>query len=172
MNNRYYAGIGSRQTPTPVLHQMHRLAEVLEEVGYTLRSGHAHGADQAFATAVTRKQIMLPWEGYNGARSDQKIWFVGANPYTERVAAAFHPAWHNCTPGARKLHARNTAILAGLQPGDATVEFIICWTKDGKDSGGTGQAIRIAEAHHIPVFNLFDLQAENQISDHLRSQGL
>lgn len=30
----------------------------------------------------------------------------------------------------------------------------ICVDKDGKANGGTGQAIRIAEYYNIPVFNL------------------
>lgn len=34
------------------------------------------------------------------------------------------------------------------------VEFVLCWTKDGKASGGTGQAMRIAKDKNIPIFNL------------------
>jgi len=29
----------------------------------------------------------------------------------------------------------------------------LCWTKNGKSSGGTGQAIRIANDYKIPVFD-------------------
>jgi hypothetical protein len=32
--------------------------------------------------------------------------------------------------------------------------MIVCWTSDGKPSGGTGQAIRIAEYYRIPILNL------------------
>ena len=32
--------------------------------------------------------------------------------------------------------------------------FVLCWTPYGAAAGGTGQALRIAEHHHIPVFNL------------------
>jgi hypothetical protein len=31
--------------------------------------------------------------------------------------------------------------------------FVVCWTADGRATGGTGQAIRIAEAYAVPVFN-------------------
>ncbi|GAG46694.1 unnamed protein product, partial [marine sediment metagenome] len=34
------------------------------------------------------------------------------------------------------------------------VDFIICWTPGGREVGGTAQAIRIAKANHIKVFNL------------------
>ena len=43
-------------------------------------------------------------------------------------------------------------------------DFVICWTKDGKDTGGTGQAMRIATYYWIPVYNLFypeDLKYED-----------
>lgn len=34
--------------------------------------------------------------------------------------------------------------------------FVVCWTSDGKDSGGTGQALRIARDRNIPVYNLYN----------------
>lgn len=39
---------------------------------------------------------------------------------------------------------------------DKPVEFVVCWTKNGKDIGGTGAAIRCALDHGIPVYNLFN----------------
>ncbi|HRY03076.1 MAG TPA: hypothetical protein P5256_08115, partial [Beijerinckiaceae bacterium] len=36
--------------------------------------------------------------------------------------------------------------------------FVICWTKDARGGGGTGQAIRLARAHGVPVFDLADPQ--------------
>jgi hypothetical protein len=32
-------------------------------------------------------------------------------------------------------------------------KFIICWTKNGKGQGGTGQALRIAKEYGIPIFD-------------------
>lgn len=29
----------------------------------------------------------------------------------------------------------------------------ICWTKNGSGQGGTGQALRIAKAYNIPIFD-------------------
>ncbi len=33
-------------------------------------------------------------------------------------------------------------------------DFIICWTKNGKGLGGTGQALRIAKEYNIPIFDI------------------
>jgi hypothetical protein len=70
-------------------------------------------------------------------------------------AAKYHPAWHKCSYDVQRLHARNSLIMLGWQLNEP-VDFVICWTKDGKASGGTGQALRIAEAYNIPIFNMHD----------------
>jgi hypothetical protein len=33
-------------------------------------------------------------------------------------------------------------------------KFVICWTLEGKEIGGTSQAIRIAKDFSIPIYNL------------------
>lgn len=40
-------------------------------------------------------------------------------------------------------------------------KFLVCWTTNGQDVGGTRTAIVVAKMHSIPVFNLFktDVQA-------------
>ena len=49
--------------------------------------------------------------------------------------------------------ARNALQVLGTD-GQTPVDFIMCWTPNGSGSGGTGQAIRIARALNIPVFDL------------------
>jgi hypothetical protein len=41
---KYYAGIGSRETPKDILDLISKIAIKLESLGYTLRSGGADGA--------------------------------------------------------------------------------------------------------------------------------
>ena len=45
--SKIYTGIGSRETPEEVLKDMKKLGYILAENGWSLRSGHAPGADQA-----------------------------------------------------------------------------------------------------------------------------
>lgn len=54
--------------------------------------------------------------------------------------------------GAKKLQARNSHQVLGLDLNTPS-DFIICWTKGGKGIGGTGQALRIAKAYNIPIFD-------------------
>lgn len=69
------------------------------------------------------------------------------------LAAKFHPAWNRCSPAAKKLHARNGFIVLGPNLNDP-VKLVVAWTPGGLGGGGTGQALRIAQAYGIPVVDL------------------
>jgi hypothetical protein len=149
--NKYYAGIGSRETPYSLEPIIKDIVERCEYLGYTLRSGGAAGADSMFSNYTTRKNIYLPWSNYNGNRKT-----IDTDKYLEEalgIAAMFHPNWDACSDGAKLLHSRNSHIILGtdlLKP----VDFVVCWTKNGKIQGGTGLAMRIANNYNIPIYNL------------------
>ena len=148
----YYAGIGSRETPINIIHLFKKVAYYLSVKEYILRSGGAKGADKAFEIGCDnhngKKEIYLPWKGFEGSDSNLIVRDVKAF----EIAEKFHPYWHNLSDGARKLQARNSHQVLGLDL-NTPVNFLICWTKNGKGQGGTGQAIRIAKAYDIPIFD-------------------
>lgn len=147
--SKVYAGIGSRETPSSVCALMTRIAEALQQAGWTLRSGAAQGADAAFeAGAGSAKEIWVPWRGFQGHPST-----LVPSPEAFRLAAEHHPAWHACSAGAKALHARNGHQVMGADL-CSPVAFVAAWTHNGSGQGGTGQAIRIARAHGIPIFDL------------------
>lgn len=143
-----YAGIGSRETPTPVLKAMTHVARSLAALGYTLRSGGADGADRAFEAGASLKEIFL-------ARH--------ATPAAIETVARFHPAPHRLSVFAEKLRARNAMILLGANL-DSPVRFVVCWTPRGEITGGTGQGLRIARHYKIPVVNMFFADWESRIA--------
>lgn len=163
--SRTYAGIGSRRTPQEALRLMRKTASRLEELGYTLRSGAADGADAAFEAGVKeRKEIFLPFKGFNNHPSAYDTPSSGA----AEIAKLIHPAWGALSETARKLQARNSHQILGADL-RTPVEFVVCWTPNGeeteadrtRDTGGTGQAISLASRWRIPVFNL---QREDALS--------
>lgn len=160
----FYAGIGSRETPPHMLQAMTQIGNHLAQAGLVLRSGGAHGADQAFEQGCTQangeKQIFIPWAGFCG-RESQPNTFIGASPEALALTEKFHPNWAACSQGARTLHARNAHQVLGKYL-DEHAKFVICWIKGGTGAGGTGQAIRIAKAFNISVF---DLGRENVLAD-------
>lgn len=146
----FYTGIGSRATPDEVLAKMTQIAQAFARKGWVLRSGGAKGADSAFeAGAGERKEIFLPWPGFNGRQSS----FSRPSAAALEMAAQLHPAWERCSQGARKLHARNTHQILGYDLKSPT-SLVVCWTEGGGLKGGTAQAIRLATLYSIPVFNL------------------
>jgi hypothetical protein len=154
----FYTGIGSRATPPVVCTLMSALAGSLEHNGYTLRSGGAEGADLAFERGVeapTKAEIYLPWKGFNGNKSKLSIDRMPDRIVmkAKEIAAAHHPAWHRCSDAARKFHTRNVMQMLGAEL-HLPSKFVVCWTKSGKAEGGTGLALRIAETHSIPIYNL------------------
>ncbi len=156
MKNFTYAGIGARATPRPVLANMTAIANWLAREGWLLATGGANGADAAFARGTPNgsRSLYLPWDGFNGHRGPHcHAPGPGELAAWTEAARQAHPAWDRCSIAVRKLHARNAAVLLG--PGlDSPVAAVVAWTPGGAVTGGTGLALRIADAHGIPAFNL------------------
>lgn len=165
-SSRYYAGIGSRETPETVLDLMTKVSTKLENEGWVLRSGGADGADSAFEMGVSspeNKQIFIPSTYFNGRSNRHPGCYYAcdfpAYPEARESVSKFHPAPERLSEYAYKLMARNAMQVLG--PDLAThSRFVVAWTKGGKVSGGTGQALRIANHYHIPIFNLGNKELE------------
>ena len=138
---------------------MNQVARYLEAEGWILRSGAAIGADTAFEEDIhdEAKEIYLPWRGYNDHPSELHPKNYPFSQQEQDFTAWFHPAWNRCSPSARLLHCRNTRIMLGCEAIHGyevrPSRFLVCWTYGGQPTGGTGQALRIASHHGIPIIN-------------------
>ena len=155
---KIYAGIGSRQTPKNILSQMREVAKELQDMGYTLRSGDAKGADSAFAAgAGQRKQIFTSRD---------------ATDVTRSIAKEIHPLGQKLTlRQGLNLHARNTNQIFGRDL-DTPADFVLAWTPGGKKTGGTAQALEMAEHKGIPIINLADPKWRSQLSKVIGDQEM
>ena len=153
---KFYTGVGSRETPLELKEFIFSIVKKLAESGWTLRTGGATGADSFFLESAQISsspfELYLPWPGYNGHKTAT---LLRPAPKSFTKTAPHHPAWAHLKPAVRQLHARNAHCVLGS---DCTLpsSFILCWTKDAKGEGGTGQAIRIAKAYSIPIFDSAD----------------
>lgn len=166
----YYAGIGSRATPKEVMKEMTLLAKHLGRLGMVLRSGGADGADGAFETGCDSvsgpKEIFLPWQNFN--KNSSPNFEIPELAYD--ISAKYHPSWVRLKTPTRRLMARNAQQVLGKDL-DSPSSFVICWTPDGcahhdtrtQETGGTGQAISIASAYNIPVYNLENKQSYDEM---------
>lgn len=152
MTKKAYAGIGSRETPVPICDQMTRIAQYLARNGYTLYSGGAERADDAFIKGTNDRIVFTPNRIYRG--------YVGQTPeqLAFRIAKAHHPAWHKLSDFSTKLMARNSHIILGPDL-KSHVRFVVAYApvnEKGEPQGGTAQGLRIAKAYKIPAFNFND----------------
>ena len=152
---KYYAGIGSRETPPEVLERMEKIGGFLARKGYTLRSGGARGADTAFE------------RGADFAKGPKEVW----NPRDENI---FPHLWATEKASATcwefplermksftiQLITRNMYQIFGDDEKDLKpVDFVIYYSpadpsQKGRESGGTRYAVRAALEENIPCFNL------------------
>jgi hypothetical protein len=148
-------GIGSRATPTEIIDKQIEIAEELAKEGWTLRSGGADGSDAAFETGFKRvngtMEIYLPWKKFN--KNTSSLYLVSDDAKT--IAERIHPAWNACSHGARLLHGRNVYQVLGLTL-NIPSNLVICWTMDGKISGGTRTALMLARENDVPIINMAD----------------
>jgi hypothetical protein len=160
---KYYAGIGSRETPAQVCRLMTHIAVRLYQKGWTCRTGGADGADLAFENGAAPKvEVYVPWQYFNG-RPHGIV--CGEDLFLRDVALRHHPRWSSLREPVRKLMTRNSAQIIGHCFGDPVSEFVICWTPKGKVGGGTGQAIRVARSYGVPVYNLFNYDDREKVRE-------
>lgn len=164
----FYTGIGSRETPIDVLNTFINIGRYLGGIGYTLRSGGADGADTAFEIGCDqsqgKKEIYIPWYRFNNSTS--MLFNISQEAF--EMASLIHPSWERLSDGAKKLHARNCSQILG-QDLKTPTKFVVCYTKDGKGGGGTGQAIRLARQYNIPIFDVGAYSSINQFKRELFS---
>ena len=136
-----------------------------------LRSGGADGADSAFEKGALKAghimEIYLPWPGFQGRYDYCDINAMYAHPDAHKIASQYHPKWNMLKRGAQALHSRNVCQILGKNLKTPS-KFVICYTPNGSGSGGTGQALRMARAYGIPVFDL-GLYADYSDTDRIYS---
>ena len=152
-----YAGGGARHAPIPVLRRMTRIAQRLEARGYVLRTGGGNDTDSALEAGCARKEVFLPWPGFNGRASA----FDSVSEEALAVACAAHPAFHMLMAEAQLLAGRESYRVLGADL-RTPADFLVCWTPDGAQSeaeigrktGEAALAIALADRWAVPVFNL------------------
>jgi len=167
-----FAGIGSRDLPQEKYNLLYSTCASLATYGFTLRSGGANGSDTACekgcGSQYGKKEIFYAHSATGDAGAD-------------KLVELFHPAPDKLVGYTRLLMARNGYQVLGKNL-DSKSLFVLCYTNDGApfstdwrqstrfSTGGTGQAIRLAIASHIPVFNIHN-NATEELAQFLHAQS-
>lgn len=171
--SKYYAGIGSRETPPGIEPMIEEISKILLKYEYKLRSGGAPGADSMFEKHfLGEKEIYLPWKFFNNNTSDYYLDNLDVDKISKarEIAKNHHPRWSQLSEAAKKLMTRNTFQVLGYNLNEP-VSMVICWTKHGTINGGTGQAMRIAKEMSIPIYNLYDNDCLHKIKIHIATEN-
>lgn len=178
--SKVYTGIGSRKTPLDIQQLMEAYANHLAVNGWTLRSGGAEGADQAFQRGVHGgpKEIYVPWDGFNNFTHDPANGFFATKRFSnwveaQKIASNNHPAWHKCGDGVRTLHTRNVYQVLGRDL-DSPTHMVVYYSEvnsKGNPKGGTAMAVNIAKQCGVPTCNLY-FEKNRQIVTNIIHEGL
>ena len=148
------ACIGSREISAGVRRAVWNIGRLLALAGHDVVSGNARGADQAFASGVNfvdrrKLGLCLPWAGYEqrAIRRGNRVMVAHEGRY-RRIAAEHHPSWEELGAGARRLMARNVAIVE-------RADLVIAYPSIHKPwGGGTGFGMELARSHGTSVVDL------------------
>lgn len=165
-----YTGVGSRNTPGPRCRLMSFVAQYLAQLGWTLRSGGADGADWAFEDGALRVletrhspqlEIYLPWAGFGGRHDvpcDRMIDALPNHEVAKLIAKKIHPAKDRLKPSHLNLHGRNAYQILGVELADPSDYVLYYAEPDDKGSvkGGTRTAVELGRLLNIPEINLYD----------------
>jgi hypothetical protein len=151
---RTYSGIGARKSPPDILRLMADAASALARQGYTLRTGGAEGADEAFREGAVEAggivELYLPWPGFN---CHDRAELQHPSKRALEIAEAHHPRFRELPAKHQALIGRNSHIVVGANC-DAPSTFALLWTPGGATVGGTGHGIRLCLGYRVPIFNL------------------
>ena len=167
------AGIGSRQTPTPVLRVFESFAKMASPKVW-FRSGHADGADYAFEKGAKEKCLVyLPWKGFNSECPllGQASSLDRLDAEAFRIVLQHEPYAADVSRAIQLLKCRNVFQILG-QDLKTLSDLVICWTPNGETVGGTGLALKIARDHYIPVINVgaFEDISEQALCDFVKKE--
>lgn len=182
---KYYAGIGSRETPQDILLLMTEIAIYLRKKDWILRSGHASGADWAFEQgAKESSHIFVPWKGFRTKpyKEDTGDLILGKEiiqseetlltNYNYLIKLGIRYSNNNKITASKLLHGRNVNQILGLQ-GENKSSFTICWCPEINNipQGGTATTVLLAQHYKIPIFNLWNTEDLNRIQQKLTQEN-
>ena len=141
-----FAIIGTRRPTAEAAGLCRKISAAFRDAGWELVTGNADGIDGIARdtwneTYPERVTLVLPWAGYNRDKIHpaNKIVVFNGQPDWLLSVKLYHPAYARLSEAEVKLHARNYGIVV-------SADVVIAFPKDGTESGGTGQGIRVAKA--------------------------
>lgn len=163
----FYAGVGSRDTPSDIESLMIRIGRVLCDLGWGLSSGDALSADRKFYEGAKQstnyyhipQRIYLAWDGIGDRYHNPSEGFLDATRFTDTYETAMEMAreargsFERLGRGGIALHTRNVFQIHGHDLQELVLAMIY-WAvpvgKHEKVKGGTNTALQLAITANVP----------------------
>ena len=161
-----YAATGNKDMPESFKPMIQRIGRNLQEAGLILRTGGMEGLEDVIEKSATKLEVHLPFKDFDGKQSK----FTYTSDFVKGIAKMFHTSFDTLKPVVQTFLAKNVRLVLG-KDGKSPALFLVVWTEDGAETtaektfktGNSGNAIEIANAIKIPVFNLARPDAEQRI---------
>jgi hypothetical protein len=161
-----YAATGNKDMPESFKPMIQRIGRNLQEAGLILRTGGMEGLEDVIEKSATKLEVHLPFKDFDGKQSK----FTYTSDFVKGIAKMFHTSFDTLKPVVQTFLAKNVRLVLG-KDGKSPALFLLVWTEDGAETtaektfktGNSGNAIEIANAIKIPVFNLARPDAEQRI---------
>jgi hypothetical protein len=162
-----YACTANEDAPPEIKNKFIEIVKMLENNGYTLRTGGMEGVEEIVENSVTKKEVHLPWREFAGKQS--RFTFNSDRAYA--IAKKYHPTFDGLSKGVKCFLAKNARLVLGNNMTSPAL-FLLTWTEDGATSsrdrtartGFAGHPIAIAAGIGIPVINLARSDAEQKLN--------
>jgi hypothetical protein len=157
-----FAGIGTRGATAREIGTIIEVCASLSALGGWCYSGNADGCDIACQTGAGKQSTAwIPWPRFNFQVYDAEalcgdVVDAGEGKRGRKYAEEAFPNLASAKQGVQKIMTRNAYQVIG-DKSHPRVAFVLCCADPDPVrivAGGTGQAVRIATALKIPVFNL------------------
>ena len=162
-----YACTANEDAPPEIKNKFIEIVKMLENNGYTLRTGGMEGVEEIVENSVTKKEVHLPWREFAGKQS--RFTFNSDRAYA--IAKKYHPTFDGLSKGVKCFLAKNARLVLGNSMTSPAL-FLLTWTEDGATSsrdrtartGFAGHPIAIAAGIGIPEINLARSDAEQKLN--------
>lgn len=152
------ACLSNQDAPDEIKSVCEKLARVLVENGYTIRTSGGKGGEEAFEKGAGDKvEVYIPWKGFDQKQSQ----FCKTKDEAKDVVRQFSPSFESLSKGVQTIIASKAHVILGKDL-NSPIRFLVVWSLDGAETkkectaktGFVSTPIKIAESIQIPVFNL------------------
>lgn len=157
-----------QETPPEVLEKIKNIATEIGKKEWVLRClADNVGSDVAKTNFDGKKEMVVPWPDFGGEKGDYKT----QNP-AKAIACRFQPGLSQMKPVIWTITGAQIHSVLGKDLKSHS-KFLITWTPDGVErwqektsrTGRMGMGIAVASWSGIPVFNLYNPDAMERLTN-------